>query len=76
MRISLERDNSILMEDLEHVSFEIVVYQAVDHQHTRGHLSQVNLNVLEAGHANYLQRFGSIDETWVHHFSPEANQQS
>ena len=49
----------------------------VDQKHTRRTLSRAVLNLSEVDPpANYFQRFVTMDETWVHHFTPEAKQQS
>ena len=48
----------------------------VDQKHTRRTLSCMNLNLFEEDPANFLKRFVTMDETWVHHFTPEAKQQS
>ena len=48
----------------------------VDQKHTRRTLSRTNLNLFEEDPANFLKRFVTMDETWVHHFTPEAKQQS
>ena len=48
----------------------------VDQKHNRRTLSSTNLNLFEEDPANFLKRFVTMDETWVHHFTPEATQQS
>ena len=48
----------------------------VDQKHTRLTLSRTNLNLFEEDPPNFLRRFVTMDETWVHHFIPEAKQQS
>ena len=48
----------------------------VDQKHTRRTLSRTNLNLFEEDPANFLKRFVTMDETWVHHFTPGAKQQS
>ena len=48
----------------------------IDQKHTRRTLSRTNLNLFEEDPANFLKRFVTMDETWVHHFTPEAKQQS
>ena len=48
----------------------------VDQKHTRHTLSRTNLNLFEEDPANFLKRFVTMDETWVHYFTLEAKQQS
>ncbi|KAK3103285.1 hypothetical protein FSP39_018190 [Pinctada imbricata] len=48
----------------------------VDQKHTRRTSSRANLNLFETDPVNFLQRFVTMVETWVHHFTPEAKQQS
>ena len=48
----------------------------VDQKHTRHTLSRTNLNLVQEDPANFLKRFVTIDETWVHHLTQEAKQQS
>ena len=76
--ISQERVHSILTEDLEmrKLSARLVPrLLTVDQKHTRHTLSHTNLNLFEEDPANFLKRFVTMDETWVHHFTPEAKQQ-
>ena len=77
--ISQERVHSILRKDLEmrKVSASWVPrLLTVDQKHTRRTLSHTNLNLFEEDPANFLKRFVTMDETWVHHFTTEAKQQS
>ena len=77
--ISQERVHSILTEDLEMRKLSarwVPRLLTVDQKHTRRTLSRINLNVFEEDPANFLKRFVTMDETWVHHFTPEAKQQS
>ena len=76
--ISQERVHSILTEDLEMRKLSarwVPRLLAADLKHTRRTLSRTNLNLFEEDPANFLQRFVTMDETWVHHFTPEAKQQ-
>ena len=77
--ISQERVHSILTDDLEMRKLSarwVPRLLTVDQKHTRRTLSRTNLNLFEEDSANFLQRFVTMDETWVHHFTPEAKQQS
>ena len=77
--ISQDRVHSILTEDLEmrKISARCVPrLLTVDQKHTRRTLSRTNLNLFEEDPANFLRRFVTMDETWVHHFIPEAKEQS
>ena len=47
-----------------------------DQKHTRLTLLRTNLSLFEEDPANFLKRFVTMDETWVHHFTAEAKQQS
>ncbi|XP_071084006.1 protein GVQW3-like [Haliotis cracherodii] len=47
-----------------------------DQKRQRENLSRENLKLLEGDPDNFLKRFVTMDETWVHHFEPESKQQS
>ena len=73
--ISQERVHSILTKDLEMrklLARGVPRLLTVDQKHTRRTFSCTNLNLFEEDPANFLQRFFTMDETWVHHFTPEA----
>ena len=75
---SQERVHSILTEDLEMRNLSarwVPRLLIVDQKHTRRTLSSTNLNLFEEDPANFLKRFVTMDETWVHHFTLEAKQQ-
>ena len=77
--ISQERMHSILTEDLEMRKLSahwVPRLLTVDQKHTRRTLSRTNLNLLEEDPANFLKRYVTMDETWVHHFTPGTKQQS
>ena len=77
--ISQERVHSILTEDLEMRKLSarwVPRLLTVDQEHTRCTLSRTNLNLFEEDPANFLKRFVTMNETWVHHFTPEVRQQS
>ena len=77
--ITQERVHSILKEDLEMRKLSarwVPRLLTVDQKHTRRTLWGTNLNLFEEDPANFLKRFITMDETWVHHCTPEAKQQS
>ena len=77
--ISQERVHSILTEDLEMrklLARWVPRLLTVDRKHTRRTLWRTNLNLFEEDPANFLKGFVTMDETWVHHFTTEAKQQS
>ena len=47
-----------------------------DQNHTRLVMSQANLAFFEADPANFLERFFTQEECWVHHFKAETKRQS
>ncbi|XP_071097976.1 histone-lysine N-methyltransferase SETMAR-like [Haliotis cracherodii] len=47
-----------------------------DQKRPRENLSRENLKLSESDPDNFLKRFVTMDETWVHHFEPESKQQS
>lgn len=47
-----------------------------DHKQTRCRLSQQCLQLFEKNPKDFLRRFVTMDETWVHLFTPESKQQS
>ena len=76
--ITQERVHSILTEDLEMrklLAHWVPRLLTVDQKHTGRTLSRTNLNLFEEDPTNFLKRFVTMDETWVHHFTPEAKQQ-
>ena len=77
--ISQERVHPILTEDLEMRKLSalwVARLLTFDQKHTSCTLLRTNLNLFEEDPANFLKRFVTMDETWVHHFTPEAKQQS
>ncbi|UYV76471.1 hypothetical protein LAZ67_14000466 [Cordylochernes scorpioides] len=47
-----------------------------DQKAVRRKLSSNNLALFEANPEEFVNRFVTMDETWVHHFTPESKQQS
>ncbi|XP_071104776.1 uncharacterized protein [Haliotis cracherodii] len=47
-----------------------------DQKRQRESLSRENFKPFEGDPDNFLKRFVTMDETWVHHFEPESKQQS
>ena len=76
--ISLEKVHSILTEDLNMRKLSALWVPrllTVDKKHTRQNMSHANLNLFETAPVRFLLRFVTMDETWVHHFTPESKQQ-
>lgn len=48
----------------------------VDQKRSRVLHSEANLEYLKANRKQFLTRFVTVDETWVHHFDPETKRQS
>ena len=70
--ISQERVHSILTEDLEMRKLSArwsPKLLTIDQKHTRRTLLRTNRNLFEEDPANFLKRFVTMDETWVHHFT-------
>ncbi len=47
-----------------------------DQKRIRVLTSEANLMMFNADEDNFMSRFVTVDETWVHHFDPESKQQS
>jgi len=77
--ISEERVRHILHEELgmRKLCARWVPYLLnADHKQKRCRLSQQCLHLFEKNSKDFLRRFVTMDETWVHHFTPESKQQS
>ncbi|XP_045451016.1 histone-lysine N-methyltransferase SETMAR-like [Melitaea cinxia] len=62
---------------LKKVSARWVPRMLTDEQKkNRVDISRVNLEKFQADQENFLSRFVTMDETWIHHFDPETKQQS
>ena len=77
--ISIERADKILTKELgfSKVSARWVPRLLTPEQKSiRCTVSMDNLELFEADEDNFLARFITIDETWVHHYQPETKEQS
>jgi len=77
--ISYERTQNIIVNDLgfSKVSARWVPkLLSVEHKRTRLTLSRECLDMYQAEPVKFLDRFVTMDETWVHHHTPESKQQS
>lgn len=48
----------------------------IDHKRTRMRVSQECLDRFNKNKTDFIRRFITMDETWVHHYTPETKQQS
>ncbi|CAF4956922.1 unnamed protein product [Pieris macdunnoughi] len=48
----------------------------VDQKLIRKYISTANLSLYKRNPSEFLRRFVTIDETWVHHYTPETKEQS
>ena len=77
--ISIERADKILTKEL---GFPKVFARSVprllkpEQKSTRCTVSMSNLELFKADEDNFLARFITMDETWVHHHQPETKEQS
>lgn len=77
--VSLERADKILTKELKlsKVSARWVPRLLTPEQkRTRCTMSKDNLQLFEADKGNFLARFITMDESWVHHYQPETKEQS
>lgn len=42
----------------------------------RVHVSQHNLDMLKRNRLEFMRHFVTVDDTWIHHYTPETSQQS
>lgn len=49
---------------------------SVDHKRKRVLLSQYGLDIFHSNTTEFLRRFITVDETWIHHYTPETKEQS
>lgn len=78
-RMSTERVRNILHE---HLNMEKLCARwvprllTVDQKFTRKTVSIENLTLYKRNPNEFLRRFITVDETWIHHYTPESKQQS
>lgn len=79
LEISQERVHNIIHQELgmSKVSARWVPRLLTpDQKRSRRLISKDNLALFEQDPEDFLQRFITMDETWVHHYQPESKQQS
>lgn len=79
VRISDERVRNILHEhlDMRKVSARWVPrLLTIDQKRIRVTTSEANLAMFKRNKKEFLRRFITVDETWIHHHTPETKQQS
>ena len=79
MGVSYERAQNIIVNELgfSKVSARWVPkLLSVEQKRTRLTMSRDSLELYEADPQDFLDRFVTMDETWVHHYTPESKQQS
>ena len=77
--ISRDTVHQIITEDLEmrKVSARWVPkLLTLDQKRARTNMSRENLQRFQADPEDFVQRFVTMDETWVHHVTPETKEQS
>jgi histone-lysine N-methyltransferase SETMAR len=47
-----------------------------DQKHTRMKISEQCLEHFNKNKTDFVHQFITMDETWIHHYTPESNQQS
>lgn len=51
-------------------------FLTIDQKAKRIRLSTQNLDMIRRNKKEFLRRFVTMDETWIHHYTPESNRQS
>lgn len=51
-------------------------FLTIDQKDQRVRLSTANLALFNRNKKDFLRRFVTMDETWIHHYTPESNRQS
>ena len=51
-------------------------FLTVDQKRIRMQISEHCLDRFKANTVDFVRRFVTMDETWVHHFTPDSKQQS
>ena len=79
LQISQERVHNIIHQDLGMTKVSarwVPRLLTPDHKRARLVTSRDNLALFERDPEDFLQRFVTMDETWVHHYQPESKEQS
>ncbi|XP_014285629.1 histone-lysine N-methyltransferase SETMAR-like [Halyomorpha halys] len=76
--MSSERVYHILTDELgmKKLSARWVPFLTLDHKRTRLEMSEQNLARFQRNQQDFLRRFVTTDETWVHYYTPETKPQS
>src|SRR5687768_12197365 len=78
--ISNERVHNILHEHLAMKKLSSVRWVprllTTDQKRIRVNISKECLSMFKRNEADYLGRFATVDETWIHHCTPETKEQS
>ena len=77
--ISIEQADKILTKKLGYSKVSarwVPCLLTPEQKSTRCTISMGNLELFEANEDNFLARFITMDETWVHHYQPETKEQS
>lgn len=78
-KISDERVRNILHDHLHMKKLSarwVPRLLTTDQKHQRMNLSKQCLQLFQRNPDEFLRRFVTVDETWVHHYTPETKQQS
>lgn len=79
VKISQERVHAIIRNELGMTKVSarwVPKLLSTDQKRIRCNVSRENLAIFNADPEQFLQRFITMDETWVHHFEPETKEQS
>jgi [histone H3]-lysine36 N-dimethyltransferase SETMAR len=77
--ISTERVHNILHQKLEMKKLcarWVPRLLTIDHKRMRVDVSKECLSLLSHNSKDFWRRFVTVDETWIHHYTPESKQQS
>jgi hypothetical protein len=77
--VSKERVRYILHEELDMkklCSRWVPHLLTADQKRTRMKISEQCLECLNKNKTDFVRRFITMDETWIHHYTPESKQQS
>ena len=74
--ISTERVHHILHEKLDMKKLCARWVLTLDQKRKRENISNQNLTLFRRNPQDFLRRFITVDETWIHHYTPETKQQS
>lgn len=77
--ISVDRVHNILHEKLQMKKLcarWVSRLLTIDQKRTRKDFSKQGLSMLTRNPQDFWRRFVTVDETWIHHYTPESKQQS